>query len=126
MELEANIIAAYLLGGEKPLKEVLDLYLKAIEIKKLQLSEKEKRVWHFMMRNNWSITYIDAALAFSSQPSNIRKRLLVMLAILETIPEYTHLFLSRKRPFLYHLYIVLVGFRAVCKTIVGYVILKFI
>ncbi len=125
-EKDAYIIGNYLLNNKQIIKEPIQLYLQAIEIKKLDLSEKEKKIWHFMMENQWSIGYIDAALAFSSQASTIRKRLLVMLAILETIPEYAHLFLSHKRPFTYHLYIVWVGLRAVLKTIVGSIILKFI
>lgn len=125
-EFEANSIGEYLLGEKKPIKKVIDLYIKAIEIKQLSLTDNENGIWLFMMKNKWSIGCIDSALAFFSPHSNIRKRLLVMLAILETMPEYADLFLPRSRSFLYQLYILWVGIRAIYKTTIGYLILKFI
>ena len=79
-----------------------------------------------MMMNNWSIGSIDSAIAIINPQSNIRKRILVMLAILETMPEYTEMFLPRKRHPLYHFYICLVGLRVACKLIFGLLLVKII
>lgn len=126
LEPEANIIGEYLLGKKNPIKKSIGLYIKAIEVKQINLTKNENKIWVFMIKNKWSIGCIDSALAFFSPQSNIRKRLLVMLAILETMPEYTDLFLPRSRPLLYHLYILWVGCRAILKTMAGYLLLKFI
>jgi hypothetical protein len=126
MKAAAYTMGKYLLGGKAPDEKVIVLYLRAIEIKQLNLNDKENRIWNFMLKNQWSIVYIDSALALFDPQSVIRKRLLVMLAILETMPEYSHLFLSRNRTFLYHFYILWVGLRAGFKALAGMIILKII
>lgn len=123
---EAYQLALYLLGGLQPNSKTLELYEKAIHIKTFTVTAQDKKIMTFVLKHPWTLGMIDAALAFTHPTSLLRSKLLLMLAILETMPEYAHLFLPRQRPFLYHFYIGWVGFRAVVKAGAGILFLKVI
>jgi hypothetical protein len=52
----------------------------------------------FARRHPWSLPYLDALLAVLDPQSLLRKKLHVMVAILETTPDFTGLFFPERQP----------------------------
>ncbi|HTL82663.1 MAG TPA: hypothetical protein VL651_13210 [Bacteroidia bacterium] len=123
---EGLVFGKYLLGGKIPSERSLDLYVKFAGLRKSDATPREKKILSFAARNRWAIGMLDSALAFSKKESLLRKRLLAMTAILETQPEYAHLFLPEEKNWFYNIYIFWVGTRAVMKMVPGKFLLLFL
>lgn len=52
----------------------------------------------FARRHPWSLPYLDALLAVLAPQALLRKKLHVMVAILETTPDFTGLFFPERQP----------------------------
>lgn len=90
---EARTFGRYVVGREID-QRVADLYVRASR----ELGcESHDRVAQFALRHPWSIGALDAALALTASDAPLRKKLLLMAAILETQPEYCDAFLPRDR-----------------------------
>jgi hypothetical protein len=90
---EARTFGRYVVGREID-QRVADLYARASR----ELGcESHDRVAQFALRHPWSIGALDAALALTASDAPLRKKLLLMAAILETQPEYCDAFLPRDR-----------------------------
>ncbi len=124
-EQEAILLTKYL-SKKPPLPEVIKLYEKALQTIPFQFSEKEERIWAFCMRQPWALGFIDAGLAFGQTYHPVRKRIYIMLAILETQPAYNDHFLPKERPALYNIYIFLLLVKAFFKLVAGKILLWFI
>lgn len=111
-------MGAYLVGSQ-PSKKLIDRYVEAIKNSSSQVSHKDQKLLTYLVRNPWSIGIIDAALPFYRPHSEVRRRIYVMLAILEASPSYTEKFLPVQRNPLYFFYIAWVGFKAAVKMLVG-------
>ena len=48
------------------------------------------------MRFPFLLQFIDAGYALRRSPSALRKKILLMFAVLESLPEYAHYFLPKK------------------------------
>ncbi|MBI3510795.1 MAG: hypothetical protein HY064_09025 [Bacteroidetes bacterium] len=125
-EKEAEVIGKYLLGGKMPNAQSIFLYTDAMKKKNIVAEGKDERLMNFMLDFRWTAGMIDSALAFGKRRSAVRKKIMVMSAILETQPEYAGLFLPKKRSWIYNIYIFWVGFRAVMKIIFGKILIAFI
>lgn len=124
---EAEVFGRYLLGGSRPDSKTIELYLKADAMRKYDASPaREQKILAFVLRQPWLIGLLDSALALSNSERLLRQKLLLMSAILETRPQYAHLFLPQKRSLFYLIYAGFVGVRAVVKAVAGKVLLKFI
>ena len=123
--IEAETFGYYMLK-KKPSAFVVDLYNQAMDKLKINVEGKDMKLLNFMLRNKWSIGLIDAGLAFTNPHSVIRRKLLIMIAILECQPEYCPMFLTKNEKPVYILYIIWCGIRAVMKTIAGIILLKII
>lgn len=119
---EAEIFGKYLLG-KVPNEKSIALYEKAMEELRISPVRNEERLLRFMLKNPGSVKWIDSALAMFRKESQIRKRMLVMCAILETQPEYVELFLPKRTNMIYILW---VGACAVFRSFVGVLMIKFI
>jgi len=119
MKEEALIFGKYLLSGESPDDKSVELYIKAHAFRNLSVHPPEEKLFAFVMRNKWSLGLIDSALAFSGPNHILRKKLLVMSAVLECRPNYASLFLPKKRSPLYFFAFLWIGFRGVCKAVFG-------
>lgn len=126
MKQEAIVFGKYLLGGETPDDKSIALYEAAHQHKKIEASEKEKKLLAFAVKNRWALGAIDGALAFKNPDHVIRKKLLVMSAVLECRPQYAKLFIPEKRNFLYVFVFGWIGVRAICKAIFGRMLLVFV
>lgn len=122
---EAEILGTYLLGA-KPSEQAVSLYLQAMQKLEITISGSDERLLKRMLDNPAMIGLVDSGLALIRPQSVIRRKLLVYLAILESLPEYAHLFLPSSTPALYPLYILWVGIRAAFKAVAGVIIVKLV
>lgn len=122
---EAEIFGAYLLG-EQPSEQVITLYEQAMDKLKISVNGKDERLLKWMLDNPDAIGMIDSGLALVKPQSVIRRKLLVYLAILESVPQYAHLFLPSATSATYPLYIFWVGVRATFKAAAGMIIVKLV
>jgi len=122
---EAYILSSYL-TNRQPTAEVLVLYDQALKKLPVDSNSKQIRLWEFCTKHTWALKFVDAALGLTDQYHPVRKRIFIMLAILETQPAYNDCFLPQKRSFLYIFYILFRMVNAVLKTVVGKVLLWFI
>jgi hypothetical protein len=123
MKGDAIILGKYLLGGETPDNKSINLFLDAAQHLNLVVPESERKVHSFAMDYPLFLGAIDSALAFGSNDHILRRKLLLMSAILESNPRYASLFLTQKRSPFYFFVFLWVGFRAICKAVVGKFIL---
>jgi hypothetical protein len=120
---EARIFGKYLTGTEIN-DTAIQLYIKAITIRDLQSAGRDLKLEKFIFRFPFWIGFIDAALAMTNKQSILRKKIFVMLAVLETIPEYSHLFLSKENNSFALLKIFFVGIRSVYRFVFGFILVK--
>lgn len=126
MNQEAITFGKYLLSGENPDERSIALYEAAHQHKKIEVSAAEKKLFEFALRNRWALGAIDGALAFKNPEHVIRRKLLVMSAVLECRPQYADLFIPKKRSLFYIVAFGWIGFRAVCKAVCGRVLLMLV
>lgn len=122
---EAEIITRYLLK-ESPGENEKKLYSKAMEELKIELSEEEKRTWDFMIKYPFSFGPLDSALAIKMPEGNIRKKVFVMLAILETSKSFTPYFLSKKYSFFDTAGLIFTGIRSLFRLLAGLILITFL
>lgn len=125
LELEANLFGNYLIG-KAPSQLAIDLYCQAMKKQAISLKEDEERQLKFILNNPWSIGMVEGALALLKPQSTIRRKLLTMLAILETCPEYCYLFFPTNTSIFFLVYLFYVGSRAVVKSLLGVIIVKLV
>ena len=85
------------LVNQPAIPEAIQLYTAALTHHAIDLTNRQKKIWQFCLRNTWALPPVDAALAFDEKYSPVRKKIYIMLAILETQPAYNDHFLPRKR-----------------------------
>lgn len=97
LENQARIITRHLIR-KIPTQQATYLYRDAIDTLNLPATQNETVLWKFALRHPWSLGLIDAGLASSNRHNNIRKRILIMVAVLETQIEYYSYFLPKEYP----------------------------
>ena len=122
---EADILSRYLIGQSASQKEK-QLYSDALTKLRVALSASEEKLWTFMMQHRWAIPLVDAALAAENSSSSVRRRIFIMLAILEASPRYCNYFLPQQRSLLYMVTILFVVTGAIARRITGILLLKLI
>ena len=122
---EASALGRYLLGRPAP-TEALTRYAEG----SLRLfdatgsSPEDLAIVAFVRRHSWSLPPLDAACGLLRPRSLLRQKLILMLAILETMPEVASDFLPVPRPrALVVVRLVTAGFVAGLKTAAGLLIL---
>ena len=63
-------------------------------------------------------------MSFFKPDSELRRRIYVMFAVLESSPKYHRYFLPQKHSFLYVFVIFLLGIRAILRLVTGFVVVK--
>jgi len=118
---EARIFSKYLIGIR--VNDAVCLkYDIAINFHALQCEGKDKKLESFVLKFPFWIGFVDAALALTCKNSILRKKLFVMLAILETIPEYSVFFLPKRYSVLSFFKIFLTGIRSIYRFFIGIII----
>jgi hypothetical protein len=120
---EARVFGKYLIG-QAPNEEAVLLYSRAMRATHAKLDETDIKLLQLVMAHPRLLGFIDAGLPFYKPYSEVRRRLYVMLAILETQPQYHDIFLPKARSPWYILFILYAGFRAVVKTVFGSILVR--
>lgn len=118
---EAECFARYLIG-KVPSDHIADLYNQAIAKRKRSLSPTDIKILTFARNHPWSIQFLDAGAAIGRSDCELRHRLYIMFALLETVPEFSEYFLPRERS---GGYVVIMGWAALkagFKALVGWVL----
>lgn len=121
LEKEARIFTRYLVGKEVD-PQAIRLYENGT--KNSSPNDTDRKLLKFMVAHPHCIGFIDAGLVFHNASSEARRRLYLMLAILEASPEYYDSFLAKKRSPLYIFIIFYSGTRAVIKAGLGLLLVK--
>jgi nucleoside-diphosphate-sugar epimerase len=122
---EASFITRYILGV--PCNQELKVrYAQAIERLKIELDLEERRLWRMVDRYPSLLRIIDGGLAFLKPHGGIRRKIYMMLAILEASPEYADEFLPKKCTRLHLLGLMAVGLRAGLAAVAGVLFIKVI
>jgi hypothetical protein len=123
LKKEAKQFARYLVGQE-PDRQIISRYVTAMQHNAPAVSAGDVALLQFVRRHPWSLGAIEAGLALRRPYSEVRRRLYVLLAILESSPHHTTDFLPQDRSPFYVVVIALVGVRAVCKAAFGIVMVE--
>lgn len=92
---EGRVLARYLLSTSEVSPAVIERYGAGCAILFDVPMGSEARVLSFLARRPWSLPYLDAAAGLIAPDSLLRKKLFLMLAILETLPENALAFTPR-------------------------------
>jgi hypothetical protein len=122
---EAIILSKYLLGQGSSEQED-KLYHEAMTRLNILLTGQEAKVWKYMMTHPRSVPYIDAALALTKPNGNIRRKIFVMLAILEASPTHSDQFLPLRFNSLYFFKVMYSSIRSVLRALTGIILLKLV
>jgi len=119
---EARAFGRYVLGREINDRAV-NLYVRASE--RLGYDGDDPAV-RFSREHRWSIGALDGALALTKRDALLRKKLLLMSAVLETQPEYCDSFLPRDRSPLYAFSVLIGASFGVLSAGIGVLMLRFL
>jgi hypothetical protein len=120
---EAIVLAKYL--GVKEVLPSLELrYVDAIEKLEMRLTVKEQELLARLINSAFLLPFIDGGLALIQPQNGIRKRLLIMSALMETETDYAHLFLTKKNQSFALIRFLYRGGIAVFKGLIGVCVLK--
>ncbi len=120
---EARIITHYLL--RRPVTDtVADLYISSV--RRNAMDQYDRKLLTLMLRFPFTVGLVDAGLAFYRPHSEVRRRIYIMLAILESSPDYCDSFLPKNRSLLYLPVLLYVGARGVLRTAVGSVVVRLV
>jgi hypothetical protein len=122
---EALVFAHYYLGSPAS-NAVMKRYATYLELYPGNVSSRDTRLLQFGVSHPRSIALLDAGLAVVSPQAELRRRLYVMFALLESDRSYTSLFLSRQRSGWYVFRVVATGFSAAIKAIAGILLVRMV
>ncbi len=125
LENEGKIFGRYLLS-DYPDNHSLELYCLANDKLKLFLTEKEKRAVQYMCNHQWSVGYIDSYLAFSDKYGAIRRKIHLFFSIIESSPEYSSKFETKKTNFLYPIVLLFILVLSLLRALFGALLYKLI
>ncbi len=124
LEQEARLITNYLVG--KPCTdELVQRYVEANKKHAIQILPEEQKLWRMALRGVFWMSCIDSGLALVSPKSQIRRKIFVMLAILEASVDYCDDFLPKTRNKLHVLILLVIqGFKAILFALFGLFLIK--
>ena len=105
---EAQILSRYLIGKACS-SEIEERYTIAVKKHQAEFDNEEQKAWNRMLASRLYLKLIDSGLAVTNPQSALRKRIFIMLALLETCPENIEFFLPQERSIFY---LIPLGFRA--------------
>lgn len=122
-EGEAQILSRYLIGKDCSTAVATDFEL-AISKLNITLTDAEAKAYRKMLSSGIIMRSVDSAMALKKSQSLIRKRIFVMLALLECTTENTSYFLPQPRSIFYFFVIGLRVVRGFAFAILGLLIIK--
>lgn len=129
VEREARVLAEYLIAGAaRP--EVIERYHLACEARGLLPVDAEDAVLRSIREHPWLVAPLEAACVWVAPEHALRKKILLMLAVLETVPALSDHFLPLGPPdrsrLIEILRLLALGARAVGKTCLGLVLWRWL
>lgn len=124
-QFEAQLFAKYL-GAKIDDEILLQKYIDVIEKLKINLTEKEQKILYYLVKMPFLLPFADAAWALVSPKNGIRKRILIMSALIETQPQYLLQFLNQKDLSFSIIRLVFRGSLAVVRAIFGVFLILFL
>src|SRR5262245_16740274 len=122
---EAHILAEYLIPGS-PCPEAIARYHLACEAQGLLPENADDAVLRLVREHPWMVGPLEAACAWRAPGHPLRKKILLMMAVLETIPALSGHFLPLGPPdrsaAIVQLRLLALGGRSIAKTSVGLVL----
>jgi hypothetical protein len=98
---------------------VRESYERALQNIPVIFTEKQELQWDACMKSPWLLPHVDAWLGLTQPDHPIRKKIFIMLGVLETQADYSDLFLPSTASFFQLLAIFCRGVWAVIKIITG-------
>ena len=93
---EGRVLSRYVLGGEETTRDVLERYARASTLVfHGSPPPGDLAVLRFIQRRPWSLPLLDAAVGLIDPDSLLRKKLLLVVAILEATPAHVETFTPR-------------------------------
>jgi hypothetical protein len=92
----------------------------------LTISISDRRLLLFIQKKPSFLGFIDSGLAILNPYSEVRRRIYIMFSLLESSVDHTNEFLPVKRKRIYLLTVLFSGFSAICKALVGILLIKLI
>jgi hypothetical protein len=125
-ELKKQAIAlAHYLIKSRPKPDSIKLYTKAVRSKlPKHLDKADLKILKLSSRHPSLLASLDAGLAILRPDAELRRRIYIMFAVLESTPEHSDRFLSKKRSRLYIFRITGIGCRASMRSLVGMFLVK--
>jgi hypothetical protein len=120
---EADRLSKYLVGSAAS-HGAQQAYWKAVERLGCEMDRAESRAWERMMRSSFLLRCVDAGLALLRPASVLRKRIFIMLAVLETEPSLSDHFLPQERSGFFLVLVILRIVRAVVCSMIGILLVK--
>jgi hypothetical protein len=105
---EAQVLSQYLIG-ESCSEQTIHHYTEAVNKLNAALNEAQQKTWRSMLGSNFYLKLIDSGLAISNPQSALRKRIFIMLTLLESSPDHVQYFLPQERSIWY---LIPLGFKA--------------
>ena len=119
---ECDILARYLIG--RPATPGLrSSYHRALKNIPVHFTEEQQQVWNHCMKRAWMLPHVDAYLGFRHPDHPIRKKIFIMLCMLETQPDYSDLFLPSRGKFCQLVAVMATGISALARIFTGRIII---
>jgi len=112
---EAQALSQYLVGRTCS-DEMALRYSDTLTKLNASLSPGQEKTWSKMISSSIYMKLVDGGLALSAPQSPLRKRIFIMLTLLECSPDYTESFLPQQRSMWY---LIPLGFRAAMSAVYG-------
>jgi hypothetical protein len=112
---EAQILSRYLIG-EKCSTQTEMHYAAAVTKLNASLTDTQQKTWNRMLVFRIYLKLVDGGLVLTNPPSPLRKRIFIMLTLLEASPDHIHYFLPQERSIWY---LIPLGFRAGMSAVYG-------
>jgi len=93
---ECRRMARYLVGRD-PEPQLVERYRRAVERLLPAPASSDRRILEYIQSNPWSLGPLDAACGLLRKDAQLRQRLLIATAILETTPKGADRFLPERR-----------------------------
>jgi hypothetical protein len=120
LEHEAKAFAQYLLGRE-PSAELIARYVTASRTLLPSTAEpSERAVVDFVRMHTWALPFIDAGAGLFQPRSLLRRKILVLAAVLEASPRFVDDFFPRRsHPGVWVVQLLAFAVVAICKVVIG-------
>jgi hypothetical protein len=122
IDKEAAIFSKYLINA-LPTQADIKLYKDAVASSP-SISKSDQKLLAYIHKHPWSLRFIDAALPFYRPHSEVRRRIYLILAILEASPDHSDAFIPNRKSPLYILRVGISMMGAIVKLACGLVIVR--